>query len=230
MIAEVTPPSSEASSSEASDSEASDSEAPDTEISAPEEDLLEAPASGETFEASATVEAEVESAPELDRITTAASDSATPDAIAPEDLDDETWIDETETDIPEAVSASATPVRPTQNNKPSLLAMPLILAGWVKDVAISLTKPKPSKPVIEIPRRESSVNRRAQEKETNADASSPPLTEPFDSSKPLERAKADNRYNDEPTATEPTVTEPTATEPTATEPTDDDWEESNWDD
>ncbi|MEM8504607.1 MAG: Ycf66 family protein [Cyanobacteria bacterium P01_D01_bin.1] len=38
--------------------------------------------------------------------------------------------------------------------KPSLLAMPGIVIGWVKDVAQSLTKPKPSKPVIDIPRRE----------------------------------------------------------------------------
>lgn len=38
--------------------------------------------------------------------------------------------------------------------KPSLLATPGIVIGWVKDVAQSLTKPKPSKPVIDIPRRE----------------------------------------------------------------------------
>ncbi len=37
--------------------------------------------------------------------------------------------------------------------KPSLLAAPLILVGWVKDVITSLSKPKPVKPVIDIPRR-----------------------------------------------------------------------------
>ncbi len=41
--------------------------------------------------------------------------------------------------------------------KPSLLAMPLILIGWLKDVATSLRKPKPSRPMIDIPRREPSI-------------------------------------------------------------------------
>ncbi|MEL7067661.1 MAG: Ycf66 family protein [Cyanobacteria bacterium J06581_3] len=41
----------------------------------------------------------------------------------------------------------------TAREKPSLLAAPVILLGWVKDVVSSLTRPKPSKPVIDIPRR-----------------------------------------------------------------------------
>ena len=38
--------------------------------------------------------------------------------------------------------------------KPSPLEIPIILVGWIKDVIASFTKPKPSKPVIDIPRRE----------------------------------------------------------------------------
>ncbi len=59
------------------------------------------------------------------------------------------WIDE----APIAASQSKSPAVTTVK-KPSLLAMPLILVGWVKDVVVSLTKPKPSKPIIEIPRRD----------------------------------------------------------------------------
>ncbi len=41
--------------------------------------------------------------------------------------------------------------------KPSLFAMPLVLVSWAKDVVSSLTKPKPPKPMIVIPRREPSI-------------------------------------------------------------------------
>ncbi|MEO1684775.1 MAG: Ycf66 family protein, partial [Cyanobacteria bacterium J06631_12] len=41
----------------------------------------------------------------------------------------------------------------TVRQKPSLLATPLIFLGWIKDVAVSFTKPKPSRPVIDIPPR-----------------------------------------------------------------------------
>ena len=43
---------------------------------------------------------------------------------------------------------------PEKPQRPSLLATPLILIGWIKDVTGSLTRPKPSKPVIVIPRRD----------------------------------------------------------------------------
>lgn len=48
----------------------------------------------------------------------------------------------------------AYPLRQSPRERPSLLAMPIIVIGWLKDVAQSMTKPKPSKPVIDIPRRE----------------------------------------------------------------------------
>ncbi|MGB3767412.1 MAG: Ycf66 family protein [Phormidesmis sp.] len=62
----------------------------------------------------------------------------------------------------EPVSTAASKPKPLStavDKKPSLLAMPVILVGWVKDVVVSMTKPKPSKPMIEIPRREASVSR-----------------------------------------------------------------------
>ena len=55
-------------------------------------------------------------------------------------------------------SASNSPQRPAQTpiEKPAIWKMPIILAGWMKDVVTSMTKPKASKPMIEIPRREPS--------------------------------------------------------------------------
>ncbi len=65
------------------------------------------------------------------------------------DLDEE-WGDALlETD--EVISSS--PDGQKAREKPGLLAAPLILVGWVRDVITSLTKPKPAKPVIDIPRR-----------------------------------------------------------------------------
>ncbi len=55
------------------------------------------------------------------------------------------------------VFAKETLKKTANKQKPSLLAMPLILIGWLKDVATSLNKPKPSRPMIDIPRREPSV-------------------------------------------------------------------------
>ena len=53
-------------------------------------------------------------------------------------------------------AASESPQRLSQApmEKPAIWAMPIILVGWVKDLVTSMTKPKPSKPMIEIPRRE----------------------------------------------------------------------------
>ncbi|MEM6450957.1 MAG: Ycf66 family protein [Cyanobacteria bacterium P01_D01_bin.105] len=81
--------------------------------------------------------------------------------------DDSNWIAEptNNTSAPSAQTPSAekqasVPL-PSQGlstkAKPSMLAMPIILADWVKDVVAALTKPKPSKPVIEIPRREPAI-------------------------------------------------------------------------
>ncbi len=74
---------------------------------------------------------------------------------------DEDWDDEPELEEPEPVNTQTTGSRiatskPSQK-QPSLLAMPVILLGWLKDVAQSLIKPRPSKPVIDIPRREPSL-------------------------------------------------------------------------
>ena len=184
-------------------SESSDLETPASEAESPEESVEES--------------TEIESKPELEETMIPTGDailrgrgSANATNIkASEAVEDESdWIDDSEIDTSAATGDALEPDQATKRtppDKPGLLAMPLVLAVWVKDVVVSLTKPKPSKPVIEIPRREPSVE-------------------------PLEQAKANNRYNDEPTATEPTATEPTITEPTITEPIDDDWEESNWDD
>jgi len=102
------------------------------------------------------------------------------DTIGPKNLklDDDDWGDELELDIesPQPGKAGVTGAQPTPaqvealeletsellnqsqrkplREKPSLLAVPGIFIGWLKDVAQSLTKPKPSKPVIDIPRRE----------------------------------------------------------------------------
>ncbi|MEL7329572.1 MAG: Ycf66 family protein [Cyanobacteria bacterium J06559_1] len=56
----------------------------------------------------------------------------------------------------EPVGEKTEAARESAREKPSLLAAPIILLGWVKDVVSSLTRPKPSKPVIDIPRREPS--------------------------------------------------------------------------
>ncbi|MEO0887203.1 MAG: Ycf66 family protein [Cyanobacteria bacterium J06648_10] len=58
--------------------------------------------------------------------------------------------------VGEKTEAARESAREAAREKPSLLAVPVILLGWVKDVVSSLTRPKPSKPVIDIPRREPS--------------------------------------------------------------------------
>ncbi|MGC1216156.1 MAG: Ycf66 family protein [Phormidesmis sp.] len=107
------------------------------------------------------------------------------------------------------------PKDPTQ--KPSALAVPIILLGWIKDVIFSLAKPKPSKPVIEIPRR------------NIAEKPAGPIIEP------------DARPKSEPVDSPPIGAEVAFTE-AATPPgesivtnstdlaDEDNWEESNWDD
>ena len=252
VIAEVVAFEVEASDAEVSDTEALDidlSDVSNIKVSTPEEDLTAEPVGGGE---------EIDLVPELDEVAVTVTDGVadgvadggvtdlgTVEAIAPgvpdasDDADDENWIDELEADAPETVEKTvekpADSVRSAQNSKPSLMAMPLILAGWIKDVVVSLTKPKPAKPVIEIPRREPSVSLQARAKETTIDEPLPAIHEPFELEKQPEPAKANsrsanNRYNGEPTATEPTATEPTATEPTAADSIDDNWEESNWDD
>ncbi|MEO1637478.1 MAG: Ycf66 family protein [Cyanobacteria bacterium J06631_9] len=64
---------------------------------------------------------------------------------------DDEFLDDPKLDDPKTESLPP-------KEKPSLLAMPIILAGWIKDVVTSVTRPKPSKPVIDIPRREPSAS------------------------------------------------------------------------
>ncbi|MEM9089762.1 MAG: Ycf66 family protein [Cyanobacteria bacterium P01_F01_bin.53] len=117
--------------------------------------------------------------------------------------------------------------------KPSLLATPVILAGWVKDVVVSMTQPKPSKPVIEIPRREPGREAmreamRSQPASPSPDAASSPRA--YTTAQPSERTaeKAAERTADR------DIYQNDMVEPVADFSTDDnddsDWEESNWDD
>lgn len=105
------------------------------------------------------------------------------------------WIDE----VPVVASQPNPSVAVTQ--KPSLLAMPIILVGWVKDVVVSLTKPKPSKPMIEIPRRDVSISTASVREPVMNDST---VRDPGVSSS----AQNNSRYNGE--------------------LENDDWEDSNW--
>ena len=78
------------------------------------------------------------------------------EASSEEDEDD--WGDTAWTDLTPVDEPIDNPLNNSASKqKPSLLAMPLILVGWMKDVVTSLTRPKPSKPVIVIPRRETAT-------------------------------------------------------------------------
>lgn len=121
-------------------------------------------------------------------------------ANEPKPVNETPWIDE----VP--VTASKPKALPTATSKkPNLLAMPIILAGWVKDVVVALTKPKPTKPVIEIPRRDASVSR-----PPVSDPTSAPMIDESIVRDPVvsPSAEGDSRYNDDLEA--------------------DDWEDSNW--
>jgi hypothetical protein len=91
---------------------------------------------------------------------------------APEPEASEPAIDEPDSEKP---TQSTQP--PAGRPKPHLLAMPLVLVGWIKDVVSSFTKPKPSKPVIDIPRREPAMRSPAsQDTQTIDSAPSQPET------------------------------------------------------
>ena len=132
--------------------------------------------------------------------------------------DDADWINESDDTLerhPESKENLA-------KEKPSLLAMPLILVGWMKDVVVSMTKPKPSKPMIEIPRRESPI-------EAVRSGSSAPI--------PEKSAFRQSDLTEENTASAPSVTISANAQVDAgfdaelkLEPEPADWEESNWDD
>lgn len=123
---------------------------------------------------------------------------------SPEVAEASDWVDASALTTSDESSA-----RPTVGEKPSLLEMPVILVGWVKDVLVSMTKPKPSKPTIEIPRRDPVVAARSL-KDRAGDA----VERSADSVAAAESAViSDSRYNDN-------------SEDDNFE--DDDWEESNW--
>lgn len=78
--------------------------------------------------------------------------------------DADSWDDDIFSESPQAAAqgteerAEKPPlIRPTK--KPGPLEIPVILIGWIKDVVASFTRPKPSKPVIDIPRREPSIKK-----------------------------------------------------------------------
>ena len=125
--------------------------------------------------------------------------------------------------------------------KPSLIATPVIVLGWVKDVIGAMTKPKPSKPVINIPRRDASPSA---DTFAQADSSrSTPSTDVTANSFSKRDGKAPPR--DDPTSPgiftgSYPVNETSNEAPPSDEPPeldnsdnfddDDNWEESNWDD
>ncbi|MEL6940225.1 MAG: Ycf66 family protein [Cyanobacteria bacterium J06598_1] len=164
-------------------------------------------------------------------------------AIAPDadwgldDAEDDWMNDVTRSDDPSQHS-QATPSTRDRSlaDKPSLFAMPLILAGWVKDVVVSFSRPKPSKPVIEIPRREPN---RDPANEPTGNRSNP---RPYNS----RESEQDSDFERDPQPAEAPLDDPlkvpvespvVATEaPPAAETNDDyfdddnSWAESNWND
>ena len=82
-------------------------------------------------------------------------------AIAEDNLSDDWAIakdSSKENSVSEDAKQTIPAVRSNSASKPGLLEMPIILVSWAKDVVVSLMQPKPSKPVIEIPRREPVAN------------------------------------------------------------------------
>ncbi|MEL6856024.1 MAG: Ycf66 family protein [Cyanobacteria bacterium J06607_13] len=101
------------------------------------------------------------------------------------------------------------PMSPPARQQPSLLATPLILLGWIKDVAASLTKPKPSKPVIDIPPRVATTTKNSIENSIEEEPSEPIPDSPDAASEEEVPDAAVDRVEVD---------------------SDDGWEESNWDD
>ena len=157
--------------------------------------------------------------------TEAAVEEQSPVNIDAEASDVDDWgLDENDSWADDGMSSPAkTSTRSSfSKEKPSLLVMPLILAAWVKDVVASLTKPKPAKPVIEIPRRDISNAR---------DLNNRPVAEATPSAEPI--VKANREPTIEPAASyanNPTPEEASASVNTMNTIANDNWEESNWDD
>ncbi|MBE9062490.1 Ycf66 family protein [cf. Phormidesmis sp. LEGE 11477] len=104
---------------------------------------------------------------------TKAADAKSADKVDWPDTAADDWDDDLETVSGETARDKGTAVRSLQ--KPSLLAIPAILLGWARDVVRSLTQPKPSKPIIEIPRRDpppALTRNQVEDKATSQDESS----------------------------------------------------------
>ncbi len=174
-----------------------------------------------TSEIRSEIKGEVESEINLSDIVEAATSQSEADSFTIDKPIDEPGSDETEAPVPEVRSGPAqvsdsddwgddlfepvqampdAPAGRTVREKPSLLAAPLILIGWVKELVTGFARPKPAKPVIDIPRR------------------SPP---PVSNQPPPDQASAPpEAYSPDDLPVEPPLE--------LTE--EDGWEESNWDD
>ncbi len=140
--------------------------------------------------------------PGNDETEAAATEVRSPDPAQVSDSDD--WGD----DLFELAQAMPdAPAGKAVREKPSLLAAPLILVGWVKDLVTGFTRPKPAKPVIDIPRR-----------------SPPPAS---NQPPPVSNQPPPDQPSAPPTAYSP---DDVPVEPPAELTEEDSWEESNWDD
>ncbi|MEL7511931.1 MAG: hypothetical protein AAGM27_07255, partial [Cyanobacteria bacterium J06554_3] len=159
------------------------------------------------------------------------------------EIDEDDWDDDFLTDDfltldPPSSSSDSSPKDTIPvREKPSLLTTPVILAGWVKDVVKSFTQPKPSKPVIEIPRRDSpSINKnlavvKTPKTEPSVNParpapeppSEPTFTPPKANEPDFDTSDSNEQYFDTSNSNEQYFDEP----PTETK---NNWEESNWDD
>ncbi|MGB3296953.1 MAG: Ycf66 family protein [Phormidesmis sp.] len=151
-LSHTTPPSAEA--------EVLSVESPDTAIYEPDDqepDDQEPEALNEE-----TVEPAIAAQPAAPQAESSKSDDLDTEVLeADEDWGDDIFVTEPLQPEPEPQKIRPAEEMPKKVSsakpKPSLLSMPLILIGWLKDVVTSLTTPKPSKPIIEIPRREPSI-------------------------------------------------------------------------
>lgn len=113
-------------------------------------------------------------------------------------------------ELAKAARSPTQPIRPENSpERPSLLATPFILIGWIKDVVGTFTRPKLAKPVIDIPRRDPTGS-------TNTGQGNYPLPELVES----------DSFTDNTADTADTSLDFGSEQ----YPESDDWEESNWDD
>ncbi|MGB7250178.1 MAG: Ycf66 family protein [Phormidesmis sp.] len=187
---------------------------PDVEASEPERVESGAESDGFELDGSELETAEVESP---------ADKSLEAQRALPEDdwADSEDWVDDLSAIAPENTTEKTVQ---TSAQKPSLLATPLILVGWIKDVVAALARPKPAKPVIDIPRRESPASVATRDERS-------PQPQPSDRS-PEPDFSFDASENMPATAPTTVQTEDASIESTSIEDDlpDSNWEESNWDD